>query len=1470
MKNNNKIYPNLSGLALALALAGLFSGSVFSDIKTDGSLGPPVETLKGPDFKITADKGRQAGTNLFHSFKIFNIHKGESSTFSGPANVKNIFSRVTGDSSSTIDGLLKSTIQGADFFIINPQGIFFGPDAKLELSGSFHASTANNIGFTDGTTFSVNNFDPNATLSVAAPQSFGFLGDNPAQISLDSANLSVQSGKEISLVGGDVDITANLFAGKLSKISAPNGGVNIVSRIAEGKVPLTPLSNTQMDNIFQSDNYGKITISIGSQVKTDGSGGKGIRIQAGHFVMDTGSQLTSTNTSDNGTGGIIIIDADQVNMQNFSRISSKSEGQGNSGLIEINTSQLIMNNSAITSETASTGNAGSLLITANESIDISGAGGISTNTFGLNIPQPDQQAGNAGDITITTPSLNMSGPVIISSSTSNDGAGGKIDIKAEQISLNNFARISSTTAGQGHAGQITIVGLNRFNNRQNNLDTKASSLDVSTITLNNSAAIFGSTNNDGNAANIELDVRDVIIKNRSLIDSTTGFLNADGKIEKGTGKGGNIRIKNANTVSLLEGPRIDSPNGPLLNCSLCANSQGPGDAGFIIIDTSQLIMKNAAIASEAHSTGNAGYVKITANESFEISDFGGVSTVTVAQKVFPSDPQAGNAGDVTITTPSLNMSGPVIISSSTSNDGAGGKIDIKAEQISLNNFARISSTTAGQGHAGQITIVGLNRFNNRHNNLKTEASSLDESIITLNNGATIFGSTNNDGNAANIELDVRDVIIKNRSLIDSTTGFLNADGKIEKGTGKGGNIRIKNSKTVSLLEGPRNDSPNGPLLGCSLCAISLGSGDAGFIDIDTSQLIMKNAAISSEASSTGNAGPIKITAKNSVDIAGMGGISTSTFGIYKSDQDQQSGNAGNINITTPSLSLNGAVVIGSNTSDNGNGGNININGNQVTLDNGARIQGSTSRAGNAANILLDVDHLLIKNGANIDTSTGVISFDGSFLPGPGKGGNIRIINAETVSLLNGPSLGCTICSSTLGPGDAGTIDISTAELAIKNSTIGLSTLGSGNAGSLKINAKKSIDISGVGGIIASSEPANEQLAGKSPGDAGNITLITSLLKLKDAAQIDSSTTGDGNAGQIILNIDDSLQLSNGARIESASGQISATGFDVGKGQGGTVEITAGQINLKDFNTAIVTSTLGLGKGGYIRIKTGKINLANQAGIFSASFGEGQGGNVNINANQVNLVGANTSLSTNTLGSGNAGNIHIAAKQLNLGNHATISSTSSATGDAGSIEIVGLKEFKSRQASVTTEASQSDGGNITIRAEDLVFLKNSAITASVKKGGNGGNIDIDPVFTILDNSRIIAQAEDGSGGNIKITTDFLLISGNSIIDASSNTGIDGQVIIQALDSEVLSSVETLPAKFLDAASILSKPCASQANRQSIQFVVREYEVLPQAPDVLQVHLPSLPPSGGVTNPGNTVASVADATMHLSSAAGCTEQ
>jgi filamentous hemagglutinin family protein len=65
--------------------------------------------------------------------------------FANPAEVKNIITRVT-DAPSNINGTL-GVLGNANLFFINPNGIFFGQNARLDLAGTFVGSTANGLKF---------------------------------------------------------------------------------------------------------------------------------------------------------------------------------------------------------------------------------------------------------------------------------------------------------------------------------------------------------------------------------------------------------------------------------------------------------------------------------------------------------------------------------------------------------------------------------------------------------------------------------------------------------------------------------------------------------------------------------------------------------------------------------------------------------------------------------------------------------------------------------------------------------------------------------------------------------------------------------------------------------------------------------------------------------------------------------------------------------------------------------------------------------------------------------------------------------------------------------------------------------------------------------------------------------------------------------------------------------------------------
>ena len=163
---------------------------VTTDITSDGTMGTTV-TQSGNTYNIT--DGTLKTNNLFHSFGLFSVGEGDTASFNGPAGIANILSRVTGGLRSDIYGTLKSTIAGANLFLFNPYGVVFGPNARLNVTGSFHVSTADylQLGGGDGVQFNAIPGPQDALLTSAPVTAFGFLGDNPAKISINQSTLEV-------------------------------------------------------------------------------------------------------------------------------------------------------------------------------------------------------------------------------------------------------------------------------------------------------------------------------------------------------------------------------------------------------------------------------------------------------------------------------------------------------------------------------------------------------------------------------------------------------------------------------------------------------------------------------------------------------------------------------------------------------------------------------------------------------------------------------------------------------------------------------------------------------------------------------------------------------------------------------------------------------------------------------------------------------------------------------------------------------------------------------------------------------------------------------------------------------------------------------------------------------------------------------------------------------------------------------
>ena len=312
-----------------------------AEITLDGTLGPSG-SLPGPDYVISDDLGSLHGSNLFHSFGEFSVLTDESATFTGPDIIENVIGRVTGSNSSFIDGLLSCTILDANLFLLNPSGVMFGPNATLDVNGSFHVSTADFIRLSDNGIFYA---DPaqNSVLTVAPPSAFGFLGDNPSSISIEGSLLQVPEGKTLSIIGGDISINNGT-------LYAPGGRINLASVASQGEVTLEA-SGLGVDT-FES--LGTINISHSSDehieiddteignIDVSGTPGGTVYIRGGHFTLDGGYVFSDTYGDTDSDGGIDIRIREDVSLINGSWITANPFGSGNGGDIYMDVGTLSM------------------------------------------------------------------------------------------------------------------------------------------------------------------------------------------------------------------------------------------------------------------------------------------------------------------------------------------------------------------------------------------------------------------------------------------------------------------------------------------------------------------------------------------------------------------------------------------------------------------------------------------------------------------------------------------------------------------------------------------------------------------------------------------------------------------------------------------------------------------------------------------------------------------------------------------------------------------------------------------------------------------------------------------------------------------------------------------------------------------------------------------------------------------------
>ncbi|MGL6343056.1 MAG: hypothetical protein ACRC80_28450, partial [Waterburya sp.] len=778
-------------------------------------------------------------------------------------------------------------------FLINPAGIIFGSGARLELGGSFYGSTAESILFPDGVEFSAN--DTNApVLTINAPIGLN-LRDNPSDITVQGSNLTVSTGQDLSLVGGNINLDG-------ATLNALGGNVNLTALESAGTVNLNDNLDLDFTNLALAD----ISLSNGAIVNVNGDGGGAITVNARNLTLSEASILSAginseTSTLETQAGNITINAEDTVALESGSLIRNNISEitSGNAGDIQITAKNLsLADESKLSSISEGNGDTGNINLEISDQVNLARTGEIKTQIS-------PNTVGNSGDI----------------------------NLNANSLTLSAGSSLFTTVLGQGDAGNINITASDRIILDSSNLQTKIASgavgnagdinLTSNSLLLNNDSPgdrsqILADTGGKGDAGNITINA----LTDVSLEDSSFLLTSVKSGAE---GNGGDIKITTTNLSLTGESQETSA--------SLLADSQGIGNAGNIIINATGDISLNQyglILSQVIEGRGNAGNINIKSDGlfmntiSYIISNTGDI--------IPPLTSNVGNAGNIDINSRIITLNNfSEITSNSLSNaEGEAGNVSIDTDELSIAGGSDINALTENSFDSGKININAQN--------------------IELVTGGKIITGTNSGGNAGNITLNVDNQIKidgKNapprteqlRSLLE---GSLLEDLEFSTGlfanttnvsSGNGGSIEIRSPETISV-------SNRG-----QIAVYSQGTGNGGNLFIQADSLSLENQSQLIAETEVGQAqqqpSNIDLIINDVLSLQGDSKISA---------EASNNANGGNITIDTNFLVTFPAQVNGNDIIANasqGLGGSIDINAQEIF--------GIEERAATTGNITNDLD-----------------------------------------------------------------------------------------------------------------------------------------------------------------------------------------------------------------------------------------------------------------------------------------------------------------------------------------------------------------------------------------------------------------------------------------------------------------------------------------------------------------------------------
>jgi filamentous hemagglutinin family protein len=843
----------------------------------------PTNSIASPDGNIiNITGGTQAGGNLFHSFEQFSIPTGTGAFFDNAIEIQNIFSRVTGNSISNIDGFISAN-GTASLFLLNPNGIIFGPNALLDLGGSFVGSTADRLLFQDGSFYSATETQTVPLLAINVPIGLQFGGNpggiiNRSQLAIPDPSgtpqpigLSISPGNTIALLGGNL-----AFEGGF--LSALDSTIELASLGANSRVNFTAQGNRLTFGYDEIANFGDIQLSESASVALVDLGQGTMQIWGRQIVLDGGSAILASNIGPLPGGRVTIGAIDNLQVRN-SRIWVGTIDTGTGGDLAIETGRLSLEDGASVLAIGNNSATGNLTIRSRESVVVRGVGANGASTLGIGTTG----FGSVGDLAIETGQLLISegGQV---GRVGDAGNRGNVTIDASESvevlgsSLNGIqSQLLGGTAGTGDAGNLTI-NTGRFAIRDGakvSLQTLGSG-DVGVLTLRarESVELSGTSpggtpsflttasQGTGNAGDMTIETERLTVRDGSSIAAGTSSTDRNNPAAAG-----NLSI-HARIIDLV-GTNLNGSS----SSSIVAQTQTVGNAGNIIIETDSLSVRDGAIIEVSTSgLGRAGTLTIQAS-SIDVSG-SGLSQLSP----FGFIPSGLGAGTIGV------------------GDGDAGDITIETERLSLRDGGLIGVTTRSRGNAGRLTI--------RASSIELTGGvpiqlSSDEPVLFP---SSLNAGTDSDGNAGNIIMETDRLNLRDGARILAIT----------VGEGNSGTIDISATETVEIQNNSQID------VGSRSVGNSPRAGNPGSIRISTDFLRLDNQGSLNAQSVNGVGGNINLAARNIqlrhqslVSAAGSPNLPTSD---------------GNIGINAETLALLESSNIITDAANPQGGSNINLAG----------------------------------------------------------------------------------------------------------------------------------------------------------------------------------------------------------------------------------------------------------------------------------------------------------------------------------------------------------------------------------------------------------------------------------------------------------------------------------------------------------------------------------------------------------------